>query len=311
MSLQKKFRGKITGSDVRLIKVFCTIVECGGFAAAEPVLQIGLPAISRCISDLEIRTGVTVCRRGKAGFALTEQGLRLYNYGKKLLLDIERFEQEVSGLNSEVSGTLRLAIVDALMTDKNFRLTHIINNFCTLYPDVMLHLSSKTTEEVEAGIVNDEFDVGIIFKRKTVDKLNYKFLYKEVNNLYCAVGHELFDVEVNSANEIPHGKYNFCGYDFKRSHRMHDVIKLFKQKAIVENIELSSTLIGSGCYLGFLPEHYVESLWRKNDYKKIAPSEVQFINSIEMITLKGKNSQLVDKFLLCMKDWEVNITKNK
>lgn len=130
MSVPKKFRGKITGSDVRLVKVFCTIVECGGFAAAEPVLQIGLPAISRCVSDLEIRTGVTVCRRGKAGFALTEQGLLLYDYGKKLLLDIERFEQEIFSLNAEVSGTLRLAVVDALITDKSFRLTEVINNFC-------------------------------------------------------------------------------------------------------------------------------------------------------------------------------------
>ncbi|WP_061470366.1 LysR family transcriptional regulator [Acetobacter senegalensis] len=302
MSVPKKFRGKITGSDVRLVKVFCTIVECGGFAAAEPVLQIGLPAISRCVSDLEVRTGVTVCRRGKAGFALTEQGLRLYDYGKRLLLDMERFEQEVSSLNAEVSGTLRLAVVDALITDKSFRLTEVINNFCTLYPDVILKLSSKTTEEVEAGIINDEFDVGIIFKRRTIEKIEYKFLHGEVNHLYCALGHELFDKIPASTGDLQPQKYNFCGYDLKRATRLPEIVKSFKQKAIVENMELAATLIGSGCYLGFLPTHYVESLWRKNDYKKILASEIQFVNSIEMITLRGQTSQLVQRFLLCMQE---------
>ncbi|MCH4092352.1 LysR family transcriptional regulator [Acetobacter sp.] len=300
MSLQKKFRGKITGSDVRLIKVFCTIVECGGFAAAEPVLQIGLPAISRCVSDLEIRTGVTVCRRGKAGFSVTEHGLRLYDYCKRLLYDIERFEHEISSLNTEVSGTLRLAVVDALITDESFRLTAVLNNFCTLYPDVLLNLTSKTTEEVESGIVNNEFDVGIIFKRRAVEKIEYKFLHGEVNHLYCSVGHELFKNPPKNISEIKHKKYSFCGYDLNRATRLPEIVRSFKQKAIVQNMELAATLIGSGCYLGFLPAHYVDSLWRKDDYKKILPSEIQFINSIEIITLKGKTSSLIKKFLFCM-----------
>ena len=49
----------------------------GIFQVAESELQLGLPSISRYIKDLETRLGVRLCRRGRVGFSLTDQGRRI------------------------------------------------------------------------------------------------------------------------------------------------------------------------------------------------------------------------------------------
>ncbi len=41
-----------------MLAVFMTVVECGGFAAAQVALNVGQSTISRRISDLEKRLGI-------------------------------------------------------------------------------------------------------------------------------------------------------------------------------------------------------------------------------------------------------------
>ena len=69
---------QVSDFDIRLLKLFRSVVECGGFSAAESVLGIGRSAISQQMSDLEQRLGLRLCQRGRAGFALTEEGREVY-----------------------------------------------------------------------------------------------------------------------------------------------------------------------------------------------------------------------------------------
>ena len=68
----------VTDIDIRLLRVFKTVVECGGFSAAEVELNIRRAAISQHMADLERRLGLTLCRRGRAGFRLTDEGRLAY-----------------------------------------------------------------------------------------------------------------------------------------------------------------------------------------------------------------------------------------
>ena len=47
--------------DIRLVRIFITVTECGGFAASEVELNIGRSTISKHISDLELRIGLKLC----------------------------------------------------------------------------------------------------------------------------------------------------------------------------------------------------------------------------------------------------------
>ena len=77
--------GQLSDMDIRLLRVFKTVVDCGGMAAAELELNIGTSTVSRHIKDLETRLSLTLCRRGRAGFALTPEGEQIYAETLRLL----------------------------------------------------------------------------------------------------------------------------------------------------------------------------------------------------------------------------------
>ena len=83
--------------------------EAGGISAAELELNIGRSTISRHIKDLETRLGVTLCRRGRAGFSLTDEGKRVYEATLRLLTAINDFRSEVNEIHQEMTGKLVIA----------------------------------------------------------------------------------------------------------------------------------------------------------------------------------------------------------
>ena len=52
--------GQLSDADLRLLRVFKAVVDCGGMAAAELELNIGTSTISRHIKDLETRLGLVL-----------------------------------------------------------------------------------------------------------------------------------------------------------------------------------------------------------------------------------------------------------
>ena len=53
---------QVTDFDVRMLKIFRSVVECGGFSVAESVLGIGRSAISQQMTELEQRLGLRLCQ---------------------------------------------------------------------------------------------------------------------------------------------------------------------------------------------------------------------------------------------------------
>ena len=73
----KAVLGQLSDMDLRLLRVFKSVVDCGGMAAAELELNIGTSTLSRHVKDLETRLGVVLCRRGRGGFAVSPEGFAL------------------------------------------------------------------------------------------------------------------------------------------------------------------------------------------------------------------------------------------
>src|SRR6185437_12205149 len=75
---RKALLGRVSDVDLRLLRIFQTVVNCGGFSAAEIDLGIGRSTISTHIGELEARLGTRLCQRGRGGFALTARGKKIY-----------------------------------------------------------------------------------------------------------------------------------------------------------------------------------------------------------------------------------------
>ena len=62
--------GQLSDMDIRLLRVFKSVAECGGMAAAELELNIGTSTVSRHIKDLETR--LVTCMATLQGFNAAE-----------------------------------------------------------------------------------------------------------------------------------------------------------------------------------------------------------------------------------------------
>jgi DNA-binding transcriptional LysR family regulator len=75
---------------LKLIGVFCHVVESGSMREAAVKLGISSPAVSQFISQLEADLGVTLLYRSTRRLGVSEAGERYYQWGKKMLQAAEQ-----------------------------------------------------------------------------------------------------------------------------------------------------------------------------------------------------------------------------
>ncbi|MDX8519131.1 LysR family transcriptional regulator [Mesorhizobium dulcispinae] len=95
--------------DWNLIKSFVAVAETGSLSAAARRLAASQPTLGRHIAELEQALGVTLFRRGRRGYELTEAGSALYERGKAVSEQANAFSLLALGSVEAIEGTVRIA----------------------------------------------------------------------------------------------------------------------------------------------------------------------------------------------------------
>ena len=265
--------GQISDMDLRLLRVFRTVVDCGGMAAAELELNIGTSTVSRHIKDLETRLGLTLCRRGRAGFALTAEGEQIYAQTRQLLLATDAFRSGVDEIHQRMGGQLNVAIFDKTASNPACRIPQAIALFSERAPGVALNLHVATLNGIERGVLDGQFQIGVIPGHRNSDTLEYTPLFDEAMLLYCGPGHDLFGkpddlaLDWSSLRQYPFAGLGYHSPNMELSQQMR-----MPRKATGFDQESIATLILSGRFLGFLPVHYAQSFAQTGQMRAIQPA---------------------------------------
>jgi len=262
--------------DLRLLKVFKSVVECGGMAAAELELNIGTSTVSRHVKDLETRMSLVLCRRGRAGFALTPEGQRVYDETLRLLASVEAFRSSIDDIHHRMGGQLDVAVFDKTASNPQARVGDAIARFATRAPEVRLNIHVGSINAIERGVIDGAFQVGIIPVHRSSKTLAYADLFGETMLLYCGARHPLFDAAHAGLTWEKLRAHAFAGLGFhspnmELSHRARLVRKAtgFDQEAI-------AMLVLSGQYLGFLPDHYAKGFEQEGLMQAVAPKRFRY-----------------------------------
>ncbi len=296
--VKKALLGQLSDTDIRLLRVFKTVAECGGFSAAELELNINRSTISRHINDLELRLGVTLCQRGRGGFSLTSEGRHIYDAGLRMLAAIEEFRAEVDDVHHRLTGTLSLAIFDKTVTNPNAFLASSLRLFDDMAPDVDIDIHVEPINEIERAVMDGRFHIGIIPGHRTSSSLDYISLYDEQMYLYCGKQHTLFGEKASSISEekIQACKYAGLGY---HSPNMEIGRQLnMQRKATAYDQEAIAHLILSGRYVGYLPDHYAKTFTEQGLMQAIGQQTFQYRCQFHAITRHSpKPSRVTHTFL--------------
>ena len=265
--------GQLSDMDIRLLRVFKSVVECGGMAAAELELNIGISTISRHVKDLEIRLGLTLCRRGRSGFVVTSEGQQIYAETLRLLAGADAFRRSVDEIHRRMGGQISIAVFDKTATNPVAHIHEAIALFSELAPEVSLHLHVAPINVIERGVIDGQFQVGVIPGHRSSQTLAYEVLFEETMLLYSGARHALFESDPAGLgwDDLHHHQFAGLGYhspNMEISQQMG-----LPRMATGYDQESIATLILSGKYLGFLPNHYAQGFVHSGQMRSVKPEQ--------------------------------------
>ncbi len=288
---------QVSDFDLRLLRLFKTVAECGSFAAAEGALGITRSAISLHMSDLEKRLGMRLCQRGRAGFALTDEGREVLRASETVLVAIEGFRSEVNQMHQQLRGDLNVGIVNNLVTQPRMRITQALKAVRAEGAGVRINLSMSTPGEIERGLLDGRLHVGAVPLITPLSGLEYSLLYEERSNLYCSHEHPLFARAAEVSNEelktadavVP---------SYRMTAEAIGLHQLLNFAASATDREGIAFLILTGSYIGFLPDHYAATWVEKGLMAPLSPDRLFFEAKLAVATRKGRRQNLIlERFL--------------
>jgi DNA-binding transcriptional LysR family regulator len=133
------------------MRVFCTVIEAGGFASAADRMGLSTSAVSRHVAQLEAHLNVRLLNRTTRRMSPTDEGFAYFERCTQLLADLDETESSVSGEARRPRGRLRLTAPIALAT---LRLAPAFAAFSQAYPEITLDivLSDSLADFAEEGL---------------------------------------------------------------------------------------------------------------------------------------------------------------
>lgn len=253
----------VSDFDLRLLRIFKTVADCGGLSAAQSILDMNLSTISVHISNLEKRVGFKVCQRGRSGFKLTPGGMELYASAEQLFRSVGTFRESVGYLKQKLSGELSIGIIDGLISDRQFLITESIGYVKSKSDDIFIRLEVMPPNQLGHRLEEGFIDIGVGPCDLSSMSIKSDVLYEEDLCLHCARGHVLFDTDTQESHLLRSGKTFDCvSRGYLRESLQPRYIAALRTAAVVHSMEAAAMLILSGHYIGFLPEHFA-SRWKQ------------------------------------------------
>lgn len=281
---------QVTDLDLRLLRSFAEIVDRGGFAAAQASLNISQSVLSEHLKTLEVRLGFTLCKRGPGGFKLFPEGERVYKAAKELFAGIDNFKLEIGEIGGETCGELMLALEDEVATNPSCRLPEALCLFGKRAGNrVRLRVESMVGYRAISLVAGGSAHVAISLWDARVRDLHAQPLFEEVVDLYCGVGHPMFDVPDHEITEamLAASPYSNRGHlESKNGSRM---TRSYQRWDVGLGSQAHLALVLSGRDIGHLPQHLAAHFVATGRLRAVRPDIARRTSTIHVISREGSS----------------------
>lgn len=130
---------------------FVRVVETGSFSAAARHLNVGQPAVSKTIAQLEDRLQVRLLIRSTHGLTPTEAGQRFFERARSAIREADEAELAARGAGAGLSGCLR---VSAATTFARLHIVPLLPRFLEQHPELEIDviLDDRVIDLVAEGV---------------------------------------------------------------------------------------------------------------------------------------------------------------
>jgi len=133
------------------MEAFVVVVDTGSFSAAARRLNVGQPAVSKTVAQLENRLGVKLLVRTTRGLTATEAGLNYYERARRSIEEADEAELAARGAGSGLKGRLRIC---GAVTFASIHLMPRLPEFLARHPELEMEvvLDDRNIDLVQEGI---------------------------------------------------------------------------------------------------------------------------------------------------------------
>ncbi|QUT07817.1 LysR family transcriptional regulator [Sphingobium phenoxybenzoativorans] len=240
--------------DLTSLRLFAATVEEGTLARAAEREHIAISAISRRISDLEWRCGVTLLERRDRGVVPSAAGQILVNQIRDLLDLLQRMVLDMEAIRGGTRGHIR---VHAHMSATSGLLPGKIAEFVAANPGVDVELDEFTSIEVIHSVRTGTADIGLV--SGTVDGGDLHLIPWEIDELVAILppGHALAERSSLQLSDML-GEY-FVGMQRDSAllslyrHQAMVLGKTLKERAHATSFESVRKMVSVGLGVAILP----------------------------------------------------------
>ena len=162
---------------IRQLTAFVSVADNGSFTRASEQMHLTQSAVSGLIKELESSLDIVLFDRTTRQLSLSVVGHHLLPQARRILNEMQLFENEASSLTSLAQGQVRLAVSQFAASS----MPAVIAQFAKVYPDISVSLLDCSAENVLEHIQNIEVDLGVGTERgfmESEDDISADLLYQ-------------------------------------------------------------------------------------------------------------------------------------
>ncbi|GHF12659.1 HTH-type transcriptional activator BauR [Kordiimonas sediminis] len=300
--LPKSFSGQINTVDIRLLRIFSTIVENGGLTQAAAHLGVDSSTISRQLTDLETRLGLRLCERSRAGFWLTDEGTLVFRYVQDLMTALQTFRQQIHDVHDALEGELVVVVAETTLMDRDLKLADAITAFRHVAPNVTVRIETASMDQIFPMLEDRRAQIAIMPVHDRRSDLYYQPLYQETIRL-CY--HDRHPLRTTTSPITPDmlSAYDTVTVQFEtKMGRILSDLGL-KRGPMVNSYEGLVAMVKTGLYLGYIAEDYLSACNADNQLHVIPIDGMHYQVDIMGVTLDGAQKKAItSRFLSLMQE---------
>ncbi|MGY3439419.1 MULTISPECIES: LysR family transcriptional regulator [unclassified Marinovum] len=253
--------------EFRHLRTIRAIHEAGGLARAADQLNITQSALSHQIKGLEDQAGVELFVRRSKPMKLSAAGMRLLRTAEKILPEIEKLQDEFSGLRDGKSGRLHIAIECHACFEWLFP---VLEAFRKTWPDVDVDIRPGLAFDALPALQKEEVDLVVSSDPESLAHVEFTELFDYAPVFVASKDHPLAAKPYIDAEDF-RGQ-TLISYPVERTR-----LDVFSQllipakiePAVVRQAELTAVillLVASNRGISVLPDWVVREVKYNSDY---------------------------------------------
>lgn len=256
--------------DLNEMMLFIAVIDAGSFTLAADRVNIPKANLSRKISHLEQRLGVTLLERTTRSQHITEAGKDYLAHCRRIHQEVDLAEASIAKILNKVEGHLRISSSVGLGHEI---LKPVLGQFMFQYPDINLQLDllNRRVDLIEEG-----FDLVIRIGKLEDSRLIAKRLGSITRNIYASQdylarhGHIESLAQLGQCDILMMSGAQYCGRLLLESGKKQHVFNL-TPKVVVDDYAVLKQMVVEGLGAAVIPNYMCQQELENGELVQILP----------------------------------------